>query len=157
MSGQIDRARLRFTLTRTLTEGLSAGIEVNPLAEKVSPLANWRMVSETATRPAIMLGTSSDRIGTPSGQSYYVTVSKDLSPWVRAPLAPYVGVAYGTYEDRARVIGGMNVFLPAGVSSLVIFDGVKVHPTVSWSRERHTFSFLLAQGKNPGISYSAAF
>ena len=115
------------------------------------------MVSETEARPAIVVGTSSDRIGTPSGQSYYVTLSKDLSPWLGAPIAPYVGAAYGTYEDRARVIGGVNVYLPAGVSSLVIFDGVKVHPTLSWSRDRHTFSFVLAHGEDPGVSYSVGF
>jgi hypothetical protein len=107
------------------------GIEWNPLAEKVSPLANWRAISETDSRPAIILGTSSDRIGTPSGQSFYVTASKDLSPWLRVPLAPYVGVAYGTYEDKARAIAGLNIYFPASVSSLVIYDGVKVHPTVS--------------------------
>ena len=136
---------------------MSAGIEINPYAEQVSPLANWRMVSETDTRPAIMVGTSSDRIGTPSGQSFYVTVSKDVSPWLRAPVAPYVGVAYGTYDDRARVIGGVNIQLPMGSSALILFDGVKVHPTVSWSRERHTMSFVLAQGRDPGVSYSVAF
>lgn len=130
---------------------------MNPLAEKVSPLANWRALSETAVRPAIILGTSSDRIGTPSGQSFYLTASKDVSPWLRLPLAPYVGVAYGTYEDKARAIAGLNVYFPAGLSSLVIYDGVKVHPTVNWSRERHTVSFVLANGEDPGLSYSVVF
>jgi hypothetical protein len=115
------------------------------------------MVSETDTRPAVMIGTSSDRIGTPSGQSFYVTVSKDVSPWLRAPIAPYVGVAYGTYEDRARVIGGVNVRVTGAVSSLILFDGVKVHPTVSWSRDHHTISFVLAHATDPGISYSVGF
>jgi hypothetical protein len=133
------------------------GIEWNPLAEKVSPLANWRALSETESRPAIIFGTSSDRIGTPSGQSFYVTASKDLSPWLKAPLAPYVGVAYGTYDDETRVIGGLNIYFPANVSSLVIYDGVKVHPTLSWSHDRHTVSFLLANGEDPGVSYSVVF
>ena len=115
------------------------------------------MVSETETRPAVMIGTSSDRIGTPSGQSFYMTVSKDVSSWLRAPIAPYVGVAYGTYEDRARVIGGVNVRVTGAVSSLILFDGVKVHPTVSWSRDHHTISFVLADATHPGISYSVGF
>jgi hypothetical protein len=133
------------------------GIEWNPLAEKASPLANWRALSETEVRPAIIFGTSSDRIGTPSGQSFYVTASKDLSPWLRAPLAPYVGVAYGTYEDKARAIAGLNIYFPLSVSSLVIYDGVKVHPTLSWSRDRHTISFVLANAEDPGVSYSVVF
>lgn len=146
-----------MTLTRNIFENLSAGVEWNPYAEQVSPLANWRMVSETDTGPAVMIGTSSDRIGTPSGQSFYVTVSKDVSAWLGAPIAPYVGVAYGTYEDRARVIGGVNVRVTGAVSSLILFDGVKVHPTVSWSRDHHTISFVLAHATDPGISYSVGF
>jgi hypothetical protein len=142
---------------RSLADSLQIGVEWNPLAEKVSPLANWRMLSETESRPAIILGTSSDRIGTPSGQSYYLTISKDVSPWLRLPLAPYVGVAYGTYEDKARALGGLNMYCPASLSSLSIFDGVTVHPTLSWSRDRHTVSFVLAHGEDPGVSYSVVF
>ena len=40
-----------------------------------------------------MFGTSSDRIGTPEGQAYYVTLSKDLSTVKDWPIAPYVGAA----------------------------------------------------------------
>jgi hypothetical protein len=43
------------------------------------------------------------------------------------------------------------------VSSLVIYDGVKVHPTLSWSRDRHTISFVLANAEDPGVSYSVVF
>ena len=89
--------------------------------------------SETRTRPAIILGTSSDRIGTPEGQSFYGTLSKDLRPQTGLPVAPYVGVAYGTYEDEARIIAGANISFGRGVSSLLIFDGVHFHPTLSFS------------------------
>lgn len=74
-----------------------------------------------------------------------------------AALTPYVGIAYGTYEDKARAIGGLNIYFPASVSSLVIYDGVKVHPTLSWSQDRHTISFLLANGEDTGVSYSVVF
>jgi hypothetical protein len=44
------------------------------------------------------------------------------------------------------------------LSSLVIFDGVKVHPTLTYALgNRHVFTFLLAQGHNPGVSYSITF
>ena len=81
-------------------------------SEQVSPLAiTVRMVSETGTpRPFALIpaNVGSDWIGdavravcSPPGPS-----AKDVSPWVRAPVAPRtLGVAYGTYEDRARVIG----------------------------------------------------
>ena len=136
---------------------LSAGIEYNPRAGKVSPLANWLAISETKRRPALILGTSSDRIGTPHGQSFYATVSKNLKRETRLPIAPYGGVAYGTYDDRARLIGGLNVGFTEQLTALVIFDGVHVHPMMSFSYERHVFSFILVRGRNPGVSYSISF
>ena len=124
--------------------------------EKVNPLANWLAVKETKVRPALIFGTSSDRIGTPTGQSFYGTLSKDLKPHTQIPIAPYVGVAFGTYEDKFRPIGGVNIRFPKNFSSLIIYDGVKVHPTASWSWRNLVFTFLLTAGKDPGMGVSVA-
>jgi hypothetical protein len=153
----LDRAKWRNTLTYHLLPRLMVGVEYNPLADDVNPLVNWLAVTETEKRPAVILGTSSDRIGTPSGTSFYVTASKNLKRELKLPIAPYVGVAYGTYEDRLRPIGGLNVNFTNALSSLVIFDGVKVHPTLNYAYRRHVFSFVLAMGNKPGISYSISF
>lgn len=153
----IERARWRNTLTYRLHPRLTVGVEYNPLAKDVNPLVNWLAVTETDKRPAIIFGTSSDRIGTPSGTSFYVTASKNLKRETKLPIAPYVGVAYGTYEDELLTIGGLNVNFTDRFSSLVIFDGVKVHPTLSYAHGRHVFSFVLAMGKKPGVSYSISF
>ena len=157
VEGQIDRAKLRTTLTYRVVPRLSIGIEVNPLAGKVSPLANWLAVQETAKRPALIFGTSSDRIGTPSGQSFYGTLSKNLRRETGLPIAPYVGAAFGTYEDKVRPIGGVNIGFTEALNALIIFDGVEVHPTISWSTGRHVFSFLLIDAEHPGLSYSISF
>ena len=154
---QIDRAKWRNTATYRLFPRLQVGIEYNPLADDVHPLANLNILTETRNRPAVIAGTSSDRIGTPEGQSYYVTVSKDVQRWLRLPVAPYAGVAYGTFGHKARPIGGISVRFPAGFSSLVIFDGVKVHPTLTYSKASSAFSLILAHGKDPGLSYSISF
>ncbi|HSF25011.1 MAG TPA: hypothetical protein VLE20_12365, partial [Blastocatellia bacterium] len=77
----------------------------------MNPLANWVAITETEQRPALILGTSSDRIGTPSGQSFYATISKNLQREIKLPIAPYAGVAYSTYEDRFLPIGGLNINL----------------------------------------------
>jgi hypothetical protein len=153
----INRAKWRNTLTYQVSERLSVGVEYNPLAGKVSPLANFVALKETETRPALILGTSSDRIGTPSGQSFYATLSKSLERETSLPIAPYIGVAYGTYENRARIIGGINVFFPKGFSSTVLFDGVKIHPLLNYTKGRHQFGFILAEGKKAGFSYSVSF
>jgi hypothetical protein len=157
ISNQIDRARWRNTLTYRFHPRLTAGVEYNPLAGKVSPLANFVAMTETHKRPALILGTSSDRIGTPSGQSFYATVSKSLKHHTGWPVAPYAGVAYGTFEDRLRPVGGLNISAGERWSSTILFDGVRVHPLLNYARGRHVFSLIMERGRNPGASYSISF
>jgi hypothetical protein len=157
IANQIDRAKWRNTLTYRFHPRLTAGIEYNPLAKKVSPIANVVAVTETHQRPALILGTSSDRIGTPSGQSFYATLSKSLKHATDLPVAPYIGVAYGTYEDRARIIGGLNITLSGLWSSTILFDGVRIHPLLNYTYGRHQFGMILERGRNPGASYSISF
>jgi hypothetical protein len=157
IANQIDRAKWRNTLTYRFHPRVTVGIEYNPLAKKVSPLANVVAITETDVRPALILGTSSDRIGTPSGQSFYATFSKSLKRATRLPVAPYVGVAYGTYEDRARIIGGLNITLSDRWSSTILFDGVRIHPLLNYTFGRHQLGVILERGRNPGISYSISF
>ncbi len=150
---------MRTTLTYRFTPRLQAGIEVNPRSteEKVNPLMNWLVVPEGTRTPAVIVGTSSDRIGTPGGQSFYATASKNLKRETRLPIAPYFGLAYGTHDDKLRPIGGLNIGFTESVTSLVIFDGVYVHPVVNWSYKGNVFSFLLVRGHEPGVSWSITF
>lgn len=157
VEGQIRRASVRTTLTYRFHPTLSAGVEYNPRAGNWSPLANWLALPESRHRPAVIVGTSSDRIGTPSGQSFYATLSKNLRRETGLPIAPYVGAAYGTYEDRWRAIGGVSVGFTERANALVIFDGVHVHPTLNYSWRRHVFTFLLVRARHPGVSYSISF
>ena len=157
IANQIDRATWRNTLTYRFHPRFTAGIEYNPLAGKVSPLANVVAITETHLRPALILGTSSDRIGTPYGQSFYATFSKSLKHFTGLPVAPYVGVAYGTFDDRARAIGGLNITFNDNWSSTILFDGVRVHPLVNYTSGRHQFGVIFERGRNPGASYSISF
>ena len=154
--GAVRRAQARTTLTYRVTPRLQAGVELNPRSteEKANPLVNWLALPEGSRRPAVIVGSSSDRIGTPSGQSFYATASKNLRRETHLPIAPYFGLAYGTYEDRWRPIGGVNIGFTQQLTSLVVFDGVHVHPLLNFSAGRHVFSFLLVRGKKPGVSYS---
>ena len=157
VEGQIDRASLRTTLTYRVVPRLSLGVEYNPLASNFSPLANFLAVTETNTRPAVIFGTSSDRIGTPHGQSFYGTVSKSLVRETGLPIAPYVGAAYGTFEDRLRFIGGGSLGFTEELSALLFFDGVHAHGALNYSFGRHVVTLLLVDGQHPGISYSITF
>lgn len=136
---------------------IQLGVEWNRLVDEVNPLANVHAVTETRRRPALILGTSSDRIGTPSGTAYYATLSKDLSPWTTWPVAPYAGVSYGTYEDKARFIGGVNVSLGGRFSSLLIWDGVNFHPTATVELGRFTLTALWVDTENFGLSGSVVW
>lgn len=153
----LNRAKWRNTLTYQVNSRLSVGVEYNPLAKKISPLANFVAVEETEKRPALILGTSSDRIGTPEGQSFYATLSKSLERETDLPIAPYIGIAYGSYENRARIIGGLNIYFDKRWSSTILYDGVKIHPLLNYTRGRHQFGFVLAQNRKPGFSYSVSF
>ena len=98
-----------------------------------------------------------DRIGTPSGQSFYATFSKNLHRETGLPIAPYVGAAYGTFEGRLRPVGGLNVFLNRQFSILVTYNGVNVHPLLIFSHNRHALSLIMVKGRDPGMSYSITF
>jgi hypothetical protein len=114
-------------------------------------------VEETEHRPAVIAGTSSDRIGTPSGQSFYVTASKNLKRETHLPIAPYLGAAYGTYEDRLRAIGGLSTGFREDLTLLLIHDGVNLHAMLTLARGRHALSLLYVDMRDWGASWSVSF
>jgi hypothetical protein len=140
--GILERARWRNNLAWAWTDNFTIGLEYNPLAQDMHPTANWRLLDETATRPALMLGTSSDRIGTPHGTATYLTVAKSLKPQTGLPIAPYAGVSYSSYDDEFYFIGGASIQLSPKVNFMAMYDGVSTHGALSYTKGRHTFSLL---------------
>lgn len=137
-----------------------AGLEYNPLADDVGALVNWRVVEETRRRPAVILGTSSDRIGTDDGRAYFGTLSKDLGGLVGLPVSPYAGVAYGESDEEWVVIGGLNVRWPEGIRSTHLYDGEHVHHVVSRGFQNWTLGVVLAEqedGHHLGLSVGLDF
>lgn len=149
---------MRSTLIYRLHPRFHVGIEYNPKVGEVHPLITMIPMTETKNRPAIIVGISSDRIGTPEGTSVYVTASKDLEYWTGLPIAPYGGVVWGSYEKKLRAIGGLNIRLPYQMTSLIQFDGVKVHPSLTYTfNDTHALTFLMIRGKQPGVTYTFSF
>ena len=145
-------------MTYRVVPRLSLGVEFNPRADEVGPLANWVAVTETEKRPALMFGLSSDRIGTPEGEAYFFTLSKNLEGSTGLPVAPYVGGAYGTFDDEFLGIGGIMVRFAAGFSGTVIYDGKAVHPTMDYRfLRRHVITALWVDMRHLGVAYSVAF
>ena len=157
LTGQIDRATHRTIVMHQLRPELKVGIEWNVRADEVGFVANWRAVSETERRPAVVLGTSSDRIGTPQGQSYFVTISKSLQHMTRLPVAPYVGASHSGFENRWLVPFGVNVALGRSWSAMLINDGVHTHLSATYGWRRFAVTFLAVERKDLGATIGVRF
>ncbi len=158
MTGQVDRAAVRATLIYRLHPRFHVGIEYNPKVGEVHPLITFIPVTETKNRPAIIFGISSDRIGTPEGTSVYLTASKDIQHWTGLPIAPYGGIVYSSYDKKFRAIGGLSIRIRDNLTSLIQFDGVKVHPGITYSfNDTHGLTFLMIRGTRPGMTYTYSF
>ena len=157
LTGQIDRATHRTILMHQVRPNLKAGVEWNQLADEVGIVANWRAISESQRRPAVIFGTSSDRIGTPEGQSYYVTLSKSLHHDTGLPIAPYVGASYSTFENRMLVPFGLNVAIGSRWSAMLMNDGVHTHLSATYAWDRFAATLLAVERKDAGFTIGARF
>lgn len=149
----VERAQWRNTLTYQLNDDLRIGVEYNPLGEDLGVLANWRVLKETDKTPAIVLGTSSDRIGTPTGRAYYVTISKEVAD----DLGIYVGAMYGEFEEKVRIPAGVSYRFDDNWSALFAYDGVNGHPMLTYKKDRYNITFLMVGSKHPGVSMGVSF
>jgi hypothetical protein len=151
----LDRPRWRITATGRVLPTLQLGLEANPAAEEVGPLVTWFLLTETETRPALFLGTSSDRIGSPRGkQSYYLTAAKYLPP-VR--LSPYLTLNYSEWDEALNVPFGANVELGHGFSLQPMYDGHRTHLLASWAGTRTSVTFVWAWLERAGAAVSFGF
>jgi hypothetical protein len=155
-----DRARIRTTLSYQFTPSFSAGIEYNPLAEDLEPIANWRLWAETDERPALIVGTSSARIGSSKGNSYNLTFVKSLDSWTGLPVAPYAGVSFDDNEEKWSLIGGLSIAWTEEWNSLHLWDGYNFHTVVDRALGDHSLGLVIAQQDEDwyaGLSWSWAF
>lgn len=108
-----------------------------------------------------MLGTSSDRIGTPRGRAYYATFAKDLEAISGLPIAPYAGVSYGTFDEELVGIGGLRVRWTESFSTTSMWDGHELHHVLEqYVGERHALGLVLAHVEGEydiGFTYSVSF
>lgn len=157
VSGQIARATHRTIVMHQLRPDLKFGIEWNARADETGFVANWRALAESRRRPALIFGTSSDRIGTPEGQSYYATLSKSLHHDIGLPLAPYVSVSYSGYENRFVVPFGVNAAFGDRWSAMLMNDGVHTHLAATYSWSRFALTLLAVERKHAGLTIGARF
>jgi hypothetical protein len=142
---------------RQIRPDLRVGIEYNAAVGEIGFVGNWRAISETRNRPALIFGTSSDRIGTPQGQSYFGTLSKSLHQSLGVPVSPYIGISYSGYEDKLLYPYGLNVALSRQWSALYLHDGAHAHLSATYNWKNYGVTLLAVRRKDFGINISTGF
>jgi hypothetical protein len=152
---ELARPRWRTTLNVRVVPRLQLGVEYNPVAGEVGPLATAFVLTETERRPAVFVGTSSDRIGSPEGTAtVYATGAKYLPA---LHVSPYVSVAYSEWDAGWNVPFGANVELGRGWSVRPMYDGERSHVLGSYSTERWSATVVWAWLERAGLAVSAGF
>lgn len=155
MDTSLDRPQWRFTANYRVHHRLQVGVELNPRAKEAGPLVTCFLFTETETRPALFLGTSSDRIGSPSGeQSYFATISKYV-PWFRTSF--YASLNYSEWDDRLNVPFGVGIELGRGFSFRPMYDGDRGHVMLNYFATRCGVSLMLVWFETMGVSFSFGF
>ena len=121
----------------------------------MGPLATWFVLTETETRPALFIGTSSDRIGSPEGkQAFYLTAAKYLPP-VRT--SPYVSLNYSEWDNGWNLPFGANLELGAGWSVQPMYDGHRTHLLGTYATRRFSATVIWAWLERGGVAFSIGF
>ena len=151
----LDRPRWRSTLNYRVSSKLQLGVEVNPAADEVGPLVTWFLLTEGDRRPALFVGTSSDRIGSPAGeQSYYLTAAKRHPRW---PVSAYASLNYSEWDDDFNVPFGVEVELGQKFSLRPMYDGQRTHLMFNYLGRRSSVSLLWVWLERFGVAFSTRF
>lgn len=151
----LERPRWRFTANYRLLPRLQVGVELNAAAKEIGPLATLYLLLENHGRPAVFLGTSSDRIGSPKGtQSYYLTVAKHIP---RTPLSFYASLNYSEWDEEFNFPFGMNITLPKSFSLRPMYDGARSHLMLSQQYRQLSASVIYVWYERVGMAMAVGF
>ena len=155
MNTDLERPRWRTTLNHRLLNRLQVGVEYNLAASEILPLFSLFLFTETDIRPALFLGTSSDRIGSPAGeQAYFLTATKRL-PYL--PFSVYGTVNYSEWDDGLNFPFGASVDFGKGFSVRGMYDGKEPHLMFSYFYKQHGVSLMYIWLETFGFAMSTAF
>lgn len=146
-------------LTGRVTPRLQIGVEWNPNAPEktLNPVGNYFIQTETADRPGIVAGFSSDRIGTPTGMAAFVSVQKQLGGDA-GRLAPYLGVSYSGWGREWLAPFGASVALRPDLVLVPMCDGKYGHTTLTWfGRRGESVSVIAAFNRRLGLAVARSF
>ncbi|MDE0860136.1 MAG: hypothetical protein OSA93_08260 [Akkermansiaceae bacterium] len=152
-----DHGKVYMNLSYQVTDSLRAGLDWRPLTGDVSPLINFRAISEDdGWRPALILGMSNDDFGNINSDSYYATLSKHAFVVEKVNVSVYGGGTFVRELDEIRPVGGIH-WSRGAWSGLLMYSGVDEHVSISRRLGSHTVTFLMFDLKLPGMAYSFTF
>ncbi len=155
MDTEVDRAQWRFTANYRFHALLQVGVEFNAAVSEVNPLVTAFIMTETEMRPALFLGTSSDRIGSPEGdQAYYATAGKYL-PWFRSSVN--VTLNYSEWDEGFNVPFGAGTEIGWGFVVRYMYDGNRSHALLDYFAGQVGISFLYVWLERPGLALHVGF
>ena len=144
-----------MTANYRLRPTLQLGVEFNPVVGEVGPLATLFVLTETESRPAVFLGTSSDRIGSPEGtQAYYATVAKYLPA---LHLSPYASLNYSEWDAGWNFPFGANVEVVPRVTVQPMYDGHRTHLLATYAGDHYSVTAIYAWLESAGVAVSMGF
>ena len=151
----VERARWRFTLNYRVLPRLQLGVEFNATVGEVGPLATLFLVTETADRPGLFLGTSSDRIGSPEGaQAYFATASKYFPTF---GTTAYASFNYSEWDDGFNVPFGASQELGRDFAVRYMNDGQRSHALLDHYRENVGVSLMWVWLEQFGVALHGGF
>ena len=131
----VDRAEVRVVGAYRAHQRLSLAAEWNPGESELLPNFNLApsLPGEHLPGVGLMVGTSSDRIGTPDGRAWFAAATLDPQAWgwEDAPVNGYLGASYGTWANDTRAIGGVTYQVMHNLSAGVQHDGENIHGIIS--------------------------
>lgn len=153
----MDRARYRATVMHRVHPRLNLGIEWNPGESEVGPLANLFLSRESHVRPALSLGTSSDRIGTgPHTTSVFLTAAKRW-PSPRVPLSGYVSLNWSESDGAVNFPFGATLHLGDRYDLRTMYDGARTHLLAGVRVGRVSVTALWIWLEHVGVAVSTGF
>lgn len=151
----VDRARWRFTANYRVVKRLLIGIEFNAVLGEVNPLATLFILTETDKVPALFLGTSSDRIGSPEGTTaYYATVSKYLE---KTRTSAYASLNYSEWDDGFNVPFGVSQAIGKDFGARYMYDGAESHALLDYYRGNVGISLMYVWLEDFGVALHGGF
>lgn len=131
------------------------GVEFNAGVSELNPLVTAFLITETETRPALFIGTSSDRIGSPEGeQAYYATASKYL-PWFRSSVN--VTLNYSEWDEGFNVPFGGGIEIGWGFVARYMNDGNRSHALLDYFAGRVGVSLMYVWLDRFGLALHGGF